>query len=345
MTSRYTEGKVRDFELTIEEAARLAECFNSFDDPESWPGGFTHGNPFTAQRIYDDLSKSKPIRRIVAHTDDKIVGHCDLCYPEVDPESSYVGLLGVNPAYQRQGFGKALLIEAAETAVKFNKRRIDLHTWAGNLKALPVYKKCGYNWVPGTRVLMESHIPGIIGCDFFKEFFDRHYWYDSFKREIKQEMDNIVENGIGVFKYRFEGDNGDFLDVTVDREAKGVCGFVLKMDGKTISADVCPEKHVGFIGFGKTLVKLIIKNEGDEQLPYSVVVSPNEKISVDFLNATTGSIDTGQEIEVLVNYEVLPKADHLDRQAIPDIKVETQAEWSLTLGGKFINLYSGVIPQ
>ncbi len=345
MTSRHTEGKVRDLELTMEDAARLAECFNSFDDSDSWPGGFTHGNPFTAQRVYDDLSKQKPIRRIVAYTDDKIVGHCDVCYPEVDPESSYVGLLGVNPAYQRQGFGKALLIEAAETAVKFNKRRIDLHTWAGNLKALPLYKRCGYNWVPGTRVLMESHIPGIIGCDFFKEFFDRHYWYDSFKREIKQEMDNIVENGVGVFKYHFEGDNGDFLDVTVDREAKGVCSFVLRMDGKTISADLRPEKHVGFIGFGKTLVKLRIKNEGDEQLPYSVFVSPDERVSVDFLSATTGSVDTGQEIEVLANYEVLPKADHLDRQSTPDIKVETQAEWSLTLGGKSINLYSGVIPQ
>ncbi|MFX0094630.1 MAG: GNAT family N-acetyltransferase, partial [Candidatus Hodarchaeota archaeon] len=90
----------------MEDAARLAECFNSFDDSDSWPGGFTHGNPFTAQRVYDDLSKRKLIRRIVAYNDDKIVGHCDLCYPEVDLESSYVGLLGVNPAYQQRGFGK-----------------------------------------------------------------------------------------------------------------------------------------------------------------------------------------------------------------------------------------------
>ncbi len=348
MTSRqtkHTKGKVRDFEMTMEDSARLAECLNSFDDSDSWPGGFTHGNPFTAQRIYDDMSKRTAIRRMVAYIDDKIVGYCDLCYPELDPEASYVGLLGANPAYQGQGFGKALLVEAAETAAKFDKRRVDLHTWGGNLKALPLYKRTGYNWVPGTRVLMESHIPGIIGCEFFKEFFERHYWYDSFKREIKQEMDTISEDGIGVFKYYFEGENGDSLDITVDREAKGICGFVLKMDGTTISADVRPEKHTGFIGFGTSKVKMRIQNETDKTISYSVLVSPDDYVSIDVLGATSGDIDVGQETEVLADYVILPKASHLDRQATPDTKIETQAEWSLTIDGKSINLYSGVIPN
>ncbi|MGY5876696.1 MAG: hypothetical protein RTU30_13190, partial [Candidatus Thorarchaeota archaeon] len=202
-----------------------------------------------------------------------------------------------------------------------------------------------YNWVPGTRVLMESHIPGIIGCEFFKEFFERYYWYDSFKREIKQEMDTISEDGIGVFKYYFEGDNGDSLDITVDREAKGICGFVLKMDGKTISADVRPEKHTGFIGFEKSKVKLRIKNETDKTVSYSVLVSPDDNVSVDVLGATSGAIDVGQETDILADYVILPKTNHLDRQATPDTKVETQAEWSVTIDGKSINLYSGVIPQ
>ncbi|MGY5852550.1 MAG: hypothetical protein RTU92_03190, partial [Candidatus Thorarchaeota archaeon] len=226
-----------------------------------------------------------------------------------------------------------------------DKRRVDLHTWGGNLKALPLYKRTGYNWVPGTRVLMESHIPGIIGCDFFKEFFERHYWYDSFKREIKQEMDTISEDGIGVFKYYFEGENGDSLDITVDREAKGICGFVLKMDGKIISVDVRPEKHIGFIGFGKSKVKMRIRNDTDNAVSYSVLVSPDDTVSVDVLSTTSGAIDAGKDVEVLADYDLLPKASHLDRQTTPDKKVESQAEWSLTIDGKSINLYSGIVPQ
>ncbi len=345
MTSRHTEGKVRDFEMTIEDAARLAECFNSFDDSDSWPGGFTQGNPYTAQRIFDDLSKRKNLRIIVAVADDKIVGHCNLAYPERDPESSYVGLLGVNPNYQGQGYGKALLIEAAETAAQFDKRRVDLHTWGGNLKAVPLYKRTGYNWVPATRVLMESHIPGIIGCPLFKEFFERHYWYDVFKPDVKQEMDDIVDDGIGVFKYPFEADNGDSLEVTVDREAKGICGFVLTMDGKTISADVRPESHKGHIGFGKVPAKLVIQNQSDEPLAYSVLISPDDSLAVDIVSPTSGTIEVGKIVEIKADYEILPKTDHLDRESIADIKIDTQAEWSLTLGGKSINLYAGIIPN
>ncbi|MFW9769744.1 MAG: GNAT family N-acetyltransferase, partial [Candidatus Thorarchaeota archaeon] len=217
MSDKYTRGKVRDFQLNMDDAGRLAECLNSFDDSDSWPDGFTHGTPFTAERVFDDQKKRKDIRNLVAHTEDKIVGNCNICHADLDKEAAYVGLLGVNPAFQGQGFGKALLIEAAETAAAAGKRRIDLHTWAGNLKAVPLYKRTGYNWVPGTSVLMESHIPGILSNDLFKPFFERYGWYDALKRVITQEPDIVVEDEIGVFKYQFEGENGDLLSVNIDR--------------------------------------------------------------------------------------------------------------------------------
>ncbi|MCK4280226.1 MAG: hypothetical protein KAW94_06585 [Candidatus Thorarchaeota archaeon] len=37
MTSKHTKGKVRDFELTLEDAGRLADCLNSFDDSANTP--------------------------------------------------------------------------------------------------------------------------------------------------------------------------------------------------------------------------------------------------------------------------------------------------------------------
>ena len=149
-----------------------------------------------------------------------------------------------------------MLIEAAETAAQAGKRRIDLHTWAGNLKAMPLYKKVGYNWVPGTRVLMESHIPGILNCELFEGFFSKYHWYDSYKREIHQEVDDVMEGALGVFKYIFEGENGDSLEVTIDREAKGICGFKLALDGRALEVDIRPKLHHGYIGTGETPVEL-----------------------------------------------------------------------------------------
>ncbi len=345
MTDKHTQGKIRDFQLTLEDSGRLAECLNSFDDSDSWPGGFTQGNPFTAQRVYDDWKKSKDIRVLVAYSDDKIVGHCNVCEGTLDNEAAYVGLLGVNPHFQGQGFGKALLIEAAETAAREGKRRIDLHTWGGNLKALPLYKRTGYNWVPGTRVLMESHIPGIIQTPLFKTFFNRYDWYDSFKREIRQDMDDIVDDGLGVFKYCFEGDNGDLLVVTVDREAKGICGFQLIMDGKSLAVSVRPKSHTGYLGFDENPFEMIIENDYDESLTYALEVESTAHFEVRIDAESTGDIAKGARVQIDGAYSISPGAEPVDREINAAEKITTSVEWKLTLGEYPFSLFSGLIPN
>ncbi len=345
MTSKHTKGKVRDFELTLEDAGRLVDCLNSFDDSDSWPGGFTHGNPFTAERVLKDWKKQNNLRVIVAYKDDMIVGHCNIVQGELDPEAAYVGLLGANPAYQGQGYGKAMLIEAAETAAKTGKRRIDLHTWAGNLKAMPLYKRVGYNWVPGTRVLMESHIPGILSCEMFAEFFSRYYWYDAYKREIHQEVDDVVVGVLGVFKYSFEGENDDSLEVTIDREAKGICGFKLALDGRELRVDIRPRSHHGYIGIGETPVELVISNRSDENLPYTVQVVPTEGFSVDIHDKTSGNVTVGDEATLKAIYSIGTEAEPLDRDTNPDEKAKTQAEWILGIGEKSVHMFNGLISK
>lgn len=344
MTEKYTQGKVRDFQLNMEDSALLAECFNSFDDSDSWPDGFTGGSDVTAQRVFDSQKKNRDIRVLVAFKDDKIVGYCNVCDSNRDSEAAYVGLLGVDPHYQGQGFGKALLIEAAETAAKVGKRRIDLHTWAGNLKALPLYKRTGYNWVPATRVLMESHIPGILGNKMFHEFFEKYDWYDSFKREIRQETDDIIEESLGVFKYHFEGENGDFLDVTVDREAKGICGFRLAFNGETISASVKPNTHVGYIGYKEYPVELTIENGWESEVQYSLELQTSPHFSTRLNDESTGLLASGESTTLRGIYSVSHEARPIDRETNSDEKIGTQAEWKLKLGSHEISLFSGLIP-
>ncbi|MGY5878990.1 MAG: GNAT family N-acetyltransferase [Candidatus Thorarchaeota archaeon] len=344
MSSRQTTQKVREFELTLEDAGRLAECLNSFDDSDSWPGGFTHGNPFTAERVLKSWSKENNLRVIVGYSDDKIVGHCNVGHAELDTEAAYVGLLGVNPQYQGQGFGKAMLIEAAQAAAEMGKRRIDLHTWAGNLKAVPLYKRTGYNWVPGTKVLMESHIPGILGAEMFKEFFERYDWYDSFKVDITQEMDDFVEDNFGIFRYHFEGENGDLLHVTIDREAKGISGFILTLDGNTISADVRPTEHVGYIGLGSIDMELKIQNSSSIDYPYSVNVQPIRDVSIELEGEFSGTLSPQAEVSLTGTIAIKPEAIPLDKETNTFEKAKTQGEFTLTLRDREIKLFSGVIP-
>ncbi len=337
--------KVRDFELTLEDAARLAECFNSFDDSDSWPGGFTRGIPFKAERVLEDKSKRTDIRTLVAYVGNWIVGHCNIAHGEMDPEAAYVGTLGVNPKYQGQGFGKAMLIEAAETAARLGKRRIDLNTWPGNIKAMPLYKRVGYNWVPRTRVLMESYIPGILNFPVFAEFFRRYDWYDVFTREISQVMDDSEEDGLGVYKYSFKGQNGDELDVTVDREAKGICGFKLVLDGRELGVSLRPATHVGYIAFGQVPMRLVVSSEAEHDMPIAVSAAPTQDLLVELLGDTNGLVSADHQFILEGFYRIPETVEHVDRVRDPVAKVKTQACWEITLGDDTFNLYSGIIPH
>jgi len=294
--------------------------------------------------VLKSWAKQKNIRVIVGYSGDKIVGICNISNAELDAEASYIELLGVNPHYQGQGYGKAMLIEAAQAAADAGKRRVDLHTWGGNLKAVPLYKRTGYNWVPGTRVLMESHIPGILGAEMFKEFFERYDWYDSFKVDITQGMDDFVEDNFGVFRYNFEGENGDLLHVTVDREAKGICGFVLTLDGNTISASVRPAEHVGYIGLGSTNMELKIQNSSSIDYPYSIKVRPIKDVTIEFEGEMSGTLASQDGATFQGTITIKPDAIPLDKEINAFEKAKTQGEFTIALGDREIKLFSGVIP-
>ena len=60
--------------------------------------------------------------------------------------------------------------------------RLDLNTWAGNLKAVPLYKKSGYFWVPETSVRMENY-PLIFRLPR-QELFRQADWYRDFRRDL-----------------------------------------------------------------------------------------------------------------------------------------------------------------
>ncbi len=99
-------------------------------------------------------------------------------------------------------------------------KRLFLHTWAGNLNAVPVYKRTGFFWRPDTQVLMENYIPTILKLPIAQAFFKQHDWYESYVRKIELKPDEMKHRGLNVYEYRWKK-QGDFLRIMIDRESRG----------------------------------------------------------------------------------------------------------------------------
>ena len=244
-------------------ASKVAEMFNDFN--ELWPGGFSGGVPYTEERVQDWLDKTSAIADLIAiDHDENLVGYCGL-YPHWrDKNAAYISILGVTPKAKGKKFGKRLLLKALEIAGEKGISRVDLHTWTGNLDAVPLYKKVGLFWVPDTSVYMQDFIPGILKSNIAKDWFKKHSdWYGNFKRELVQAPDlNIIDN-MELYAYKFEEDN-DSLLVEIDRFAWGICGFEKSLDGKNISVKTRMQSHDIFIGIPNTLTITILCDEDAE---------------------------------------------------------------------------------
>ena len=207
-----------------EDAANVAQMWNESDS--AWPGGFTRGVPFTAERVLHWQERERDIEVYIAFADGKAVGYCSLTEFWEDSRVAYVRLLGAHPEYHGQGFGRDLLRASLKRTLELGYERLDLHTWAGNLKAVPLYKKIGFFWLPGTAVHMHNYLPTVFRLEAARRFFrfgepDEVDWYSAFRRDLSVRPDEWEERGMRVFPYEFESD-GRRLRVLIDPESRGV---------------------------------------------------------------------------------------------------------------------------
>ncbi len=263
-------GKIITYNPSM--ARQAADMFNLFN--ELWPGGFGGGTPYTEQRVHDWLDKTSAIADLIAvDEDDELVGYCGL-YPHWrDEKAAYISILGVTPKAKGKKFGKRLLLKSLEVAEKNGINRVDLHTWSGNLDAVPLYKKVGLFWVPETSVYMQDFIPGLLQTPIARGYFEKHPdWYSHFKRELIQTQDRQNIDGMELYSYKFETENDSFI-AEVDRFGWNFCGFERILNDKKLIAKTRLASHEIFIGIPNSLT-LIIQN--DEQDKTEVKINVNE---------------------------------------------------------------------
>ncbi len=270
--------------LSREDRAELARCLNSFRDSDSWPGGFDGTFENTAESVKDWLERVDLSTFFIIRAPDnpkRIAGLC-VCNRSWSIENAwYVDLLGVDPAYQGKKLGKALLLKATKLALEKNARLISLHTWGGNLKALPLYKKQGYKWRPKTSVFMENYIPQILAFPLFKKFFSRHCWYDVFRPKITQSPDEEFEDNMAIYVYEFESSSGEKLTVWIDRTIGRMSGFRILSEELKLQVKARTPSSRAWIGFESFPVELILENLGNEEIHVTITMDKSKEIIIE----------------------------------------------------------------
>ena len=254
-------GKIVSYEPSM--AKDAADMFNAFN--ELWPGGFGGGVPYTEDRVHEWLDKTSAYADLIAIDENgELSGYCGL-YPHWrDKKAAYISILGVTPKAKGRKFGKRLLLKSLEIAKEKGVTRVDLHTWSGNMEAVPLYKKIGLFWVPDTQVYMQDFIPGLLQEPIAQDYFNKHPdWYGNFKRELAQAQDKNIVDGMQLYTYKFESES-DYLIADVDRFGWNFCGFERVLNGKKIIAKASVKSHEIFIGMQNQFT-INLLNEYDEE--------------------------------------------------------------------------------
>ncbi|MGD2250815.1 MAG: GNAT family N-acetyltransferase [Candidatus Methanofastidiosia archaeon] len=264
MTEKW--GTITEYDTSM--AAQCAHMFNAFN--EIWPGGFRGGIPFDEKRVKDWLDNTPAIVDLIAcDAEENPVGYCGLYPNPRDTEAAYVSILGVHPKVLGKKYGKRLLLKAVEIASEKHINRVDLNTWSGNLKAVPLYKKVGFCWVPDTQGYMQNYIPGLFQNPLVKEWMNAHPdWYNLFQRDVTQAPDQYTIHGMEVYPYTFEADT-DCLTVFIDRYGWQISGIERVLHTEKIVITTALVSHTIFIGIENAVI-LSVTNETGKPLDITV---------------------------------------------------------------------------
>ena len=324
-------------------AEDIAGMWNTWD--ELWPGGFTQGVPYTGERVHKQFGKSDALAILIAYDTErrKPVGSCTLFAHWRDNEAAYIGTLGVSPEALGKKVGKRLLLESIERASKKGYTRVDLNTWAGNMKAVPLYKKIGMMWNPEiSGVQMEDYIPGILHHPLCRSFFvplsGNNDWYDVHVRDPTQAPDEYEIDGLAVYPYKFAHEN-DELSVVVDRYGRGISSIDRKFGESRLKVMAKTNSHQVLCGLPYSYT-LVIENDTQSELEVSAHLEAFEGLVWDDDSSVSKRIAPEQKLEWNVSYHLNPSAP-LYRDGIKSPTITTKLE----VDGQKSELVSGLKVQ
>ncbi|MGI6344281.1 MAG: GNAT family N-acetyltransferase [Bacillota bacterium] len=232
-----SQSGVQIIEYDHSYAEQVAKMWN--DSNDSWGG---EREPRTADNVRQEEETGGYLHTFLAIEGDEVVGYCNLVQFLEDPQALQLFLLNVVPSHQGRGIGKRLILKALERTREMGYTRLDLFTWAGNLKAVPLYKKCGFLWEKADgAVHLINLIPLLLQTEALQEEFTWFDWYQDNRRELKVEPDGREADDYHYLEYLWER-GGRRLRVEIDRTSRGI--RLIETDDYLISATPTAHKLV-----------------------------------------------------------------------------------------------------
>jgi len=288
--------RIRDLtkEWRKDDPERMARFWN--EASYGWPGG--GWDPKTPLEMQGFLRDQRRLGRFVAELDGNIVAYCDVNAKPNEKNSAYIPLLNAHPKYHGKGIGKAVLLSSIERVYELGIPRVDLHTWPGNLKAVPLYKKSGFMWSPDEHwgVLMQNFTPGARRHPIAQEFFKKHDWYSTIKRDLSLTADDHKRGKVRVFPYLWE-EGGDKLRMVYDRKSWGL--VEVETNDFLVACYLDDEK---LIAGAPQRIRWEIVNRRPESVEVALVASADEGIKLDYKEMFL----LADRVEITSEFEVDP---------------------------------------
>lgn len=251
-TWRQEADGIRIVEYTPAYARSIADMWNR--SRESWGG---NRDIRTEQSVVQEHASSINLHTFLAvDTEDEVVGYCSFSEYSEDENTMYVPLLNVRPDYHGKRVGRSLIQKAVETTVARGCPRLDLFTWSGNTKAVPMYKKCGFFWekMDDATHLM-NFIPAVLQTEALKPYMEKFDWYADGKRDLSIQPDGERVNGFEHYTYAWAKE-GSTLRVEFEKSGRGI--RLVETDDYLIYAEIDHHKLV----FGRSYpVRYVMENK------------------------------------------------------------------------------------
>lgn len=270
------ENEIKIIEYEECYAASLAEMWNKSKD--SWGSG---DELYTEQNQIDIYRNGSYINVYLAVDGANVVGLCSLQPYSKDTSALHVHLLNVCPKYMSKKIGKELLLQSLKRTIELGYSRLELFTWPGNVKAIPLYKKCGFMWEDNSSSThLSNYIPMIISQEFLKPYFTKIDWYSDSSRIIEVMPDSVSVDNFDFFTYEWQCDCQN-LSVTIEKSG----GRISCIETDDFIIRLSAPSHDLAYGFSYEASFSVI-NKTKKPLDVKVTGKNDGAISYDYANGT-----------------------------------------------------------
>lgn len=208
--------KVVDYDPSY--AREVAEMWNR--SSSGWMGRDFNSSE---EKVLEDEAKDSYHNLYLAVSNEQVLGYAKLSKYAEEKDVAYIDLLSVDPMYHGKGIGRMLVQKCVLRAAELGYQRLDLFTWAGNTKAVPLYKKCGFFWekMESQATHLMNFLPSLLNNPLIKPYFNFFHWYDDNARMLETQPDGRLQDGFQLYDYKWEKE-GKTLEISFERSGRGI---------------------------------------------------------------------------------------------------------------------------